>query len=61
MKSIILLLLIVNIIVAAPPPSPQYDGRSAGAMPCYLGCCKLIHLLLSIYFFSFFMNINFLS
>jgi hypothetical protein len=55
MKFFILLLLIITIISAAPPPPPppppassQYDGRSVGAMPCYLGCwapCERINCL----------------
>jgi len=64
MKFIILLLSIITIIEAAPPPAPQYEGQSVGAMPCYLGCCKLIHILFLIYFFisiytPIYMNINF--
>jgi len=51
MQFFILLLSIITIIAAAPPPSSQYDGRSVGAMPCYLGCCKLIDILFLIYFF----------
>ena len=50
-----LLLSIIAIIEAAPPPPPppvpQYEGQSVGAMPCYLGCCKLIHNFFLIYSF----------
>jgi hypothetical protein len=42
MKDSILFLWIITIIEAAPPPAAQYEGRSVGAMPCYIGCCKLI-------------------
>lgn len=41
MKFFILSLLIITITASAVPPSPQYDARAVGAMPCYLGCCKL--------------------
>jgi hypothetical protein len=56
MQFFILLLLIITIIAAAPPPSSQYDARSVGAMPCYLGCCKFIDTFFPIY--SFFLHID---
>ena len=54
MKAFIQLLLLISIIEAAPPPppppqpAPQYDGRSVGSVPCYLGCwtpCERINCL----------------
>ena len=54
MKVLISLLFIIVLNEAAPPapPSSQYEGQAVGAMPCYLGCCKLIHNFSLIYFFT---------
>ena len=46
MEFFILSLLIITITAAVVPPAvpqaaSQYDARAVGAMPCYLGCCKL--------------------
>ena len=42
MKSCISFVILIALIDAAPPPASQFEGRAVGAMPCYLGCCKLI-------------------
>lgn len=52
MNIIISLLLIITIIEAAPPPAAsQYEGRAVGAVPCYLGCCKLMDIVFSFILF----------
>ena len=78
MKFFILSLSIITITASVVPPSPQvasqYDARAVGAMPCYLGCCKLFDregFLFALFvpssrsyhidrliFFFFFMNID---